>query len=93
MTNILSSGGVSVGSEPLTDVWEEEGSRPSGVGVGLNCGCFWGTTTLLLLRLCVCVDFGTVEPVCEVRTLVAVEPLLSDDAWITHPSHGLFFST
>lgn len=33
-TNILSSGGVSVGSEPLTDVWERVSSRLGGEGGG-----------------------------------------------------------
>lgn len=81
-----------MGSEPLTDVWEQDGFRPSGVGAELNSGVFLGgTTSLISLRLCVRVDFGAVEPVCEVRRLLGVEPLLSDDAGILSPSHRLFF--
>lgn len=56
-----------------------------GKGAGLKCGSnvavFWGDdAAAVAASLCVCVDFGTVEPVCDVLRLLAVGPLLSDDA-------------
>lgn len=53
-----------------------------GRGRGLNVAQMWlflGGTTVAA-SLCVCVDFGTVEPVCDVLRLLEVGPLLSDDA-------------